>query len=321
MGARANAKPRGISRYSTFMLALPLLVAPTTWAETVTTFDDIQYWIGTGANRAAVVFDWDETTNADEALVWGYRWDGSATGEDMLRDVLVADERLFAKLSLPSGSGTRLYGWGFDRNEDCQFGLNDGTTFDSDGLAISGPPDLSTPAALSLDPADNYAEGWYSGFWHYGVSSNDPFDGGSWTSGSSGMTVRSLADGDWDGWTFSQTFNFSVFPENPRAAAPPLTADFDCDAEVDGADFLVWQRGFGITPGATRSQGDATSDGNVDGDDLLQWSSQFGNSHIPNGIASHFAGIAIPEPTCSALALCGFLVYLFSMFLTERRVS
>ncbi len=317
MNARAWAMKCGLC-----CLAVSLaLVAPTAWAETVTTFDDILYWTGTGTNRAAVVFDWDDTTSADDALVWGYRWDGSATGEDMLRDVLAADERLFAKLSPPSGSGTRLYGWGFDRNEDCQFGLDDGTTFNSDGLAISGPPDLPPPAASSIDPADNYAEGWYAGFWHYGTGSGNPLDGGSWTSGGAGMTLRSLADGDWDGWTFTQdTGSFSAFPENPHAAAEPLTADFDCDAEVDGADFLTWQRGFGITEGATRSQGDATGDGNVDGDDLPLWSSQFGSSRTSSSVVSLAAGLAIPEPTSSVLAICGFSC-LFFTFSTEGRVS
>ena len=56
----------------------------------------------------------------------------------------------------------------------------------------------------------------------------------------------------------------------------PVSADFDSNGNVDGADFLAWQRGFGaVTPNATRSDGDADNDADVDGDDLDWWESQF----------------------------------------------
>lgn len=57
-----------------------------------------------------------------------------------------------------------------------------------------------------------------------------------------------------------------------------LTADFDTDTDVDGTDFLFWQRGFGSGPGATQSSGDASLDGFVDGLDLTRWQDEFGTS-------------------------------------------
>ena len=54
--------------------------------------------------------------------------------------------------------------------------------------------------------------------------------------------------------------------------------DFDEDGDVDGRDFLAWQRGFGITSGATPSQGDSNSDGKVDQKDLQQWRAEYGKS-------------------------------------------
>ena len=39
-------------------------------------------------------------------------------------------------------------------------------------------------------------------------------------------------------------------PEIAALAAPGLTADFDADGNVDGADFLNWQRGFGTSHNA-----------------------------------------------------------------------
>lgn len=53
------------------------------------------------------------------------------------------------------------------------------------------------------------------------------------------------------------------------------SADFDSDGDVDGADFLVWQRGFG-TPSAMKTDGDADNDSDVDADDLTVWQQSFG---------------------------------------------
>lgn len=74
-------------------------------------------------------------------------------------------------------------------------------------------------------------------------------------------------------------------------------ADFDNDNDVDGHDFLRWQRGVGITTGATNAQGDANGDGAVNAADLAMWRSRFG------GTSAQAAASAVPEPT--ALGLVG----------------
>ncbi|MBN1853989.1 MAG: PEP-CTERM sorting domain-containing protein [Pirellulales bacterium] len=77
-------------------------------------------------------------------------------------------------------------------------------------------------------------------------------------------------------------------------------ADFDGDSDVDGADFLAWQKGFGMTSGATRADGDANADGSVNATDLAVWKSQFGTG----GAASQgLAGTAVPEPGTLGLLL------------------
>ena len=54
-------------------------------------------------------------------------------------------------------------------------------------------------------------------------------------------------------------------------------ADFDNDADVDGADFLAWQRGLGKTsPNGHIADGDADHDKDVDAADLTIYRSQFG---------------------------------------------
>ena len=57
----------------------------------------------------------------------------------------------------------------------------------------------------------------------------------------------------------------------------PLDADFVDDGQVNGLDFLTWQRGFGST-NASKAEGDATGDQLVDGADLAVWQAEFGLS-------------------------------------------
>jgi hypothetical protein len=87
--------------------------------------------------------------------------------------------------------------------------------------------------------------------------------------------------------------NFVV--QSPAAAS----ADFDGDTNVDGADFLVWQRGVGIATGATPSQGNADGDGDVDGGDLAVWRSQFGSG---SSGGTHAVSL-VPEPHAAVLAM------------------
>jgi hypothetical protein len=91
------------------------------------------------------------------------------------------------------------------------------------------------------------------------------------------------------------------FSEIPVAAE---NADFDGDADVDGEDFLIWQRGAGI--GTTLSQGDANGDALVDRLDLDVWKEQFGIAAPPPGLN---AGTVL-EP--SSLLLTAPLVGLFT---------
>jgi beta-glucanase (GH16 family) len=76
----------------------------------------------------------------------------------------------------------------------------------------------------------------------------------------------------------------------------PESADFDTDGDVDGADFLIWQRGVGTTAGANRSAGNANAgaDGDVDAADLAVWREQFA--------AGGALAAAIPEPAGLASA-------------------
>jgi hypothetical protein len=101
------------------------------------------------------------------------------------------------------------------------------------------------------------------------------------------------------------TFQYGVVTETV------LSADFNGDGDVDGGDFLVWQRGLGTSAGATKSQGDADADMDVDADDLTAWRSDFGSSSFgaPGAIATGFvryvSGAATAIPEASSVLLAG----------------
>lgn len=90
------------------------------------------------------------------------------------------------------------------------------------------------------------------------------------------------------------------------AASPTNDADFNNDGVVDGADFLVWQRGFGTNSGATNDIGDANGDAAVNAADLSIWKDRFGQP------TAAVAAQAVPEPASvasitGALAWVGYL--------------
>lgn len=268
-------------------------------ASPVDSFDDIEFWVGTGSKSAAVAIDWFKDSTDEPAIVWGFRWDGTATGQTMLSAIVAADPRVVVKSEGHGALGSAIYGLGYD-DGDGEFALDDDTVFDELGFAASdGPADLGA----AIDPDDLYREGWFLGYWHYGLSVGNPYGGGSWKASQAGMTGRTLSDGDWDSWVYTESFSAMPFAQNPVAAEPPASvdnADFNGDGVVDGSDFLAWQRGFGAT-GAQLEQGDANGDGAVDAADLAAWNTAFGAGAVTTN--ANTLALAVPEPTTLGLTL------------------
>jgi hypothetical protein len=70
----------------------------------------------------------------------------------------------------------------------------------------------------------------------------------------------------------------SPFDPNHVVLSDFLAAgDFDGDGDVDGSDFLTWQRTFGAPASPPGSGADGDGDGTVDGDDLAMWADNFGD--------------------------------------------
>jgi alpha-amylase len=85
-----------------------------------------------------------------------------------------------------------------------------------------------------------------------------------------------------------------------------INGDFDLDGDVDGRDFLTWQRNANTQSGGRYDQGDANLNGVIDGSDLAIWQSAYGFSGLVAALGSAEASLfAVPEPTAGVLAIVG----------------
>ena len=176
-------------------------------------FDDIEFWAGAGENRAALVIDWNDGKSS-ESIAWGFRWDGTATGIDMLEAVVRADDRLFGAI----GSfvwGSAAIGLGYDTDGD-GFATSPGIAFDADGYALVGQRDGTLPT----DSDDHYVEGWNTGYWSYYVAPDSPYGVSAWAYANDGLSGWVLSDGEWDGVSFAPGFDGPA-PGEPVAAQVP----------------------------------------------------------------------------------------------------
>ncbi len=224
-------------------------------------FEDIQYWAGNGTNRAALVIDWKDG-QASESLLWGFRWNGTATGLDMLEAVATADSRLFAHLGQYSW-GPAVLGIGYDLNSSGAFAVNPALAFNTGGVYLDAGGAEENDARVPGDAADHYAEGWTAAYWAYYLKGSST---ASWTSASTGASGRTLADGVWDGYSFAANFN-AVAPAEPAAALPspyafeiaasqgPLgAAPYDDPASVLGMPSTQFYDAWGSWSGGTSTR-------------------------------------------------------------------
>jgi hypothetical protein len=125
----------------------------------------------------------------------------------------------------------------------------------------------------------------------------DYLDQGSWPTGADGngqSLTRSLPTSSGE----AATSWVAATPTPGNATFTVLApGDFDGDADVDGSDFLSWQRNLGRATGATRQQGDSDGDGDVDAADLGAWKTYFGPSNAVVAAATPAIAAAVMAPT------------------------
>ncbi|MDE7407161.1 MAG: leucine-rich repeat domain-containing protein, partial [Muribaculaceae bacterium] len=184
------------------------------------TFDMIESWAGEGSNRAALVIQWN--TGKDKvALVFGYKWNGQATGADMIKAVAKANPRLYTLMQYtnvssatdPNGGYTiNGFGWDADNDGDIRLidtGKGNAEYTSPDGFfehprgyvpGQGGSSDYDYDNWKAADTDDWWQAGWYKGYWSYWVKSSNT---GTFSYSGVGASGRLLSDGCWDGWNYS----------------------------------------------------------------------------------------------------------------------
>lgn len=195
--------------------AKPQMVSPRAIVDGTFTMDMIENWSGEGANRAAFVVQWNAESETS-ALVWGFRWDGEATGETMARAIAASDPRFFIMTETGTAYGSTVSGFGYDVNKSGDFSITkDGVTLSPDENGIIFSSSYGYDGWTCTDPEDYWQSGWYQGYWSYWLKSSDS---DPWGYSGTGITGRKLTDGCWDGWNFS--VNMSPQSWKPLAPAP-----------------------------------------------------------------------------------------------------
>ena len=98
-------------------------------------WDQIQHWAGdpNGEKKCALVIDFQDFEGM-ESLVWGYRWNGTKTGEDLIRAVASQSSILTAMIQYTGNMGSTLNALGVSPNRDELNYLH----YDFDRAAIRG---------------------------------------------------------------------------------------------------------------------------------------------------------------------------------------
>lgn len=203
-----------------------------TTEENTFSFDDILFWVGEGANQAALVVDWHDE-KSDHALVWGYRWNGEATGYDMISAIAAADPR-FTLLTHVTHIGNTVAGLGYNTHlpYETEFIYTPAEGEPASYKPVNG---IITTDAYNYDDwtcSDTNAlwrAGWYThGYWSYQVkdAETEEFSYSNW-----GASSRKLTDGCMDGWSFA-ALNTSEgsLPRMPYQAVTAASEPTDANA-------------------------------------------------------------------------------------------
>jgi hypothetical protein len=175
---------------------------------------------------------------------------------------------------------TMVFEYGFGASFDAVSWTAPGGSFDFVTPSTSGPAGARNGNDSAYRVADLGGEiftGWSSGdtLWMRWIENND-------AGNDHGLAIDDLS-----------------FSTGTVVEPPVDNADFDGDGDIDGRDFLTWQRGYGVGV-ASLADGDANGDEFVDGLDLGIWQTQYGTT-------PSLATTAVPEPTSMVLMLAGLL--------------
>ncbi|MCK9329713.1 MAG: T9SS type A sorting domain-containing protein [Candidatus Cloacimonetes bacterium] len=163
-------------------------------------FSDILFWVGEGENQAALVIDWQDGKEP-QSLLWGFRWSGTATGQDLINAVVQADNRL-------SGDVDALV-------SQVYYDINNNQFIDDNDHNIN----------YSLFP-NNY--------WSYWVKQDS---GDNWGYSNNGIAGRELSNGCCDAWVFVEDWEEEHSEPTLPIPAPPETIENNF---IEFSDIAYW---------------------------------------------------------------------------------
>ena len=195
-------------------------------------FDSIDFWVGDGENRAAIVLTWHDTNKTvPDNMVWGYRWSADVdtiSGLSLFEAVMKADPRLIGLVQYTGWMGSTINGIGYSEfrsdvevtfdyeGASAKFkypydketteemaataiseGEDDGVIYHPFDANISGGPyyDYDYWTASTASNVHWFA-GWYSGYWSYFVRDSYTQD---FSYSGYGASSRKVQNGTWDG--------------------------------------------------------------------------------------------------------------------------
>jgi hypothetical protein len=204
-------------------------------SQLVGNFDDIEFWSGSGTNRAALVLQWNDGLRP-VSLAWGYRWNGEASGLQMVKAIAGSTKIYDLEgniIDASAGSDPRL-----------ALGLlrySFGDAVQSITLAGDGP--IRTQADWLAGYWEYYIFGghflyydWYTdGMVSYDQDGSVEYPGAGWLYAPVGGGDRPLVDGAWDALSFAPDFAGQEL-QQPEAASLPLP---EITLQLSGADPVV----------------------------------------------------------------------------------
>ncbi len=219
-------------------------------------FDSIDFWVGDGENRAAIVLTWHDTNKTvPDDMVWGYRWSADVdtiSGLVLFQEVMKADPRLIGLIQYTGPMGYTINGIGYGSGGRSTVGVyfdyaeaQKHNTYPSDAQTLAanaisagnqtgiidhpfGAPSESGRPIYDYDywmapvaSSTHWFAGWYQGYWSYFVrdSYNTDFSYSGY-----GASSRKVQNGTWDAWSWNSFMGTTsgTEPGDNLVAATPM---------------------------------------------------------------------------------------------------
>ena len=206
------------------LVALALAAPFTAKSQLITSFSDIKQWTGSGTNQAALVLQWNDGL-APTSLAWGYRWNGAATGFQLL--TAVAGKTIVRE---PAGGAVITNLFGADTNLTLtveRYGFGDAVysmVYSRAGITRTQEDWDSGYWAYSIF-GGNFQYPVYDDEWNligtntYATLGSTVYSNVSWFTSPIGASARGLVNGSWDSWSFAAGLT-NVPVAQPAAAVP-----------------------------------------------------------------------------------------------------